>query len=102
MAPGPDCCSTLPAWSKMATSRPSPPETNQTVTLAAEVVLNCTALRIWSPRLAYSGNGTEAVEKFAAANADLLGDAPEIVSVGCTIGTHIGPGVVAIAYFAKA
>ncbi|MBQ6842593.1 MAG: DegV family protein [Firmicutes bacterium] len=52
--------------------------------------------------LAYSGNGTEAVARFAAANADLLGDAPEIVSVGCTIGTHIGPDVVAIAYFAKA
>ena len=52
----------------------------------------------------YSGLSEESAKKFAADNADLWPDTPEtlgIHSVGCSIGTHVGPGAVGIAYFAE-
>ena len=54
--------------------------------------------------LTYSGLTDETARKFASDNAELWPDAPEtlgIHQVGCSIGTHIGPGAVGIAYFAE-
>jgi DegV family protein with EDD domain len=49
---------------------------------------------------AYSGLEDDNLKTFLAESTDLLcgSDAP-IASVGCVIGTHVGPGAVALAYF---
>ena len=52
--------------------------------------------------LAYSGASDENLKKFAQENADLWeGCQIGTATVGCVIGTHVGPGAVAIAFFAK-
>lgn len=53
--------------------------------------------------LAYSGTSDELVQKFIADNRDMLpgADAPQIASVGSTIGTHAGPNAIGIAFFEK-
>lgn len=52
--------------------------------------------------LLYSGNDTANIEKFRQDCAYLLeGHDPNVYPLGCTIGTHIGPGAVGIAYFVK-
>ena len=53
---------------------------------------------------AFSGEEREVAEKFAEAHVDMWdGEGKEVpmCSVGCVIGTHTGPGVVAVAYFEK-
>lgn len=50
--------------------------------------------------LVYSGTTDEQVRKFAAESAELWADADAaIASVGCVIGTHVGPGAVGVAFF---
>ncbi len=53
--------------------------------------------------LMYCGLSEEPTRKFAEDSAALWPNTPEvpIATVGCVIGTHIGPGAVAIAYFEK-
>lgn len=53
--------------------------------------------------LAYSGLSDAMVQKYRADSADLWAGQPEppYTTVGCTIGAHVGPGAVAVAYFAK-
>ena len=52
----------------------------------------------------YSGNTDEHAKKYLADNPQLLegwnGELP-VYSLGCTIGTHIGPGAVGVAFFEK-
>lgn len=50
--------------------------------------------------LAYSGCDGTLLEKYVADNGETLGNAYGMYTVGCTIGTHAGPGAVAIAFFA--
>ena len=49
---------------------------------------------------AYSGLDKSGTQAFAADCGEEYQKLP-LVSVGCTIGVHVGPGVTAIAYFAK-
>lgn len=52
--------------------------------------------------LAYSGLSDSLLQKYIADSPELLEGAPEplpIYTVGCAIGTHAGPGVVAVAFF---
>ena len=50
----------------------------------------------------YSGNDKENVEKFLQDISNIFeNNRPNIYVLGCTIGTHIGPGAVGIAFFAK-
>ena len=49
--------------------------------------------------LAYSGLSDEAVRNFAQ-STPLLANT-QIASVGATIGTHVGPNVIAVAFFNK-
>ncbi len=52
--------------------------------------------------LLYSGNDKTNIEKFRMDSAYLFeGHTPEMHPLGCTIGTHIGPGAVGLAYFVK-
>ncbi len=52
--------------------------------------------------LLYSGNDKSNIEKFATECEYLFANIkPENYCLGCTIGTHIGPGAVGIAYFSK-
>lgn len=52
--------------------------------------------------LLYSGNDDANINKFSAECAYLFeGRTPDRNSLGCTIGTHVGPGAVGIAYFVK-
>ena len=49
---------------------------------------------------AYSGLEDDNLKTFLADSADMLcGTEAPIATVGCVIGTHVGPGAVAIAYF---
>ena len=49
---------------------------------------------------AYTGLDDSAARAFAAECAEEYAQFP-VVSVGCAIGVHVGPGVTAVAYFAK-
>ncbi len=49
--------------------------------------------------LGYTGNDSTAVTKFAADNASRLPENVPVTQVCSVIGTHVGPGVVALAYF---
>ena len=53
--------------------------------------------------LAYSGPNDERLRKFMADNSDLWAghDEPPIATVGAVIGTHVGPGAWALAYFER-
>ena len=49
---------------------------------------------------AYSGNEDDNLKAFLSESGDLLcGTEAPIATVGCVIGTHVGPGAVALAYF---
>ncbi len=55
--------------------------------------------------LGYTGTSDENLKKFMDENADLWAPSGEMLnvsSVGCVIGAHVGPGAVAMAFFAKA
>ncbi len=52
--------------------------------------------------LAYSGLSDELLKKYIADSSELWAEhtkALPITSVGCTIGTHVGPGAIAVAFF---
>ena len=72
-------------------------------TLLRQLVENCGGInhaKSWC--LAYSGLTDELMKKFIADSTELLSgheDRMQIATVGCTIGTHVGPGVVAVAFF---
>ena len=54
--------------------------------------------------LAYSGLSDKLLRKYIADSADLWAEHTEelpICTVGCTIGTHVGPGALAVAFFEK-
>ena len=54
--------------------------------------------------LAYSGLSDQLLQKYIADSADLWEgqtDRLPIASVGCTIGTHAGPGAIAVCFFGK-
>lgn len=51
--------------------------------------------------LAYSGLSDALLQKFIADNPDLQGHDLPIATVGSTIGTHVGPGAFAVAFFEK-
>ena len=52
--------------------------------------------------LLYSGNDKTNIEKYKISCAYLFeGRTPDTYPMGCTIGTHVGPGAVGIAYFIK-
>lgn len=55
--------------------------------------------------LAYSGLSDVLLKKYISDSTELLDGAPDgelpIYTVGCTIGTHAGPGAVAVAFFEK-
>jgi DegV family protein with EDD domain len=74
--------------------------------LLRELVTKCGGIDFTRPyALAYSGLSDDLLQKYIADSADLwegqTQDLP-ISSVGCTIGTHVGPGAVAVAFFEKA
>lgn len=48
----------------------------------------------------YSGNDMSIAERYAAEQT-ILGENPNISPIGSTIGTHIGPGAVGLAFFEK-
>ncbi|MDO4566277.1 MAG: DegV family protein [Oscillospiraceae bacterium] len=56
------------------------------------------------PVLGYTGLDDKRLKEYLAASEELLegrGDELPIVRIGCTIGTHAGPGAVAVAWFSK-
>jgi DegV family protein with EDD domain len=74
--------------------------------LLRQMIVKCGGIDFSRPyALAYSGLSDQLLQKYIADSADLwqgqTQDLP-ISSVGCTIGTHVGPGAVAVAFFEKA
>jgi DegV family protein with EDD domain len=73
--------------------------------LLRQMIAQCGGIDFDRPfALAYSGLSDELLQKYIADSADLWqGQAQDlpISSVGCTIGTHVGPGAVAVAFFQK-
>ena len=54
--------------------------------------------------VAYSGLSDALIKKYIADSSDLWPDKPEeikITTVGCAIGTHVGPGAIAVSFFEK-
>ena len=52
--------------------------------------------------LLYSGVNDEKLEKYKEFNKDIWSNLEmKKYQIGCTIGTHAGPGAVGIAYFTK-
>lgn len=52
----------------------------------------------------YSGNDVSGINDFIQDSAESINihkDTNDIYAIGCTIGTHVGPGAIAIAYFEK-
>lgn len=68
-----------------------------------ELVINCGGINFDKPyALAYSGLSDALLQKYIADSAELWQDRTEklpICTVGCIIGTHVGPGAVAVAFF---
>jgi DegV family protein with EDD domain len=73
--------------------------------LLRQLIAKCGGIDFERPfALAYSGLSDELLKKYISDSADLWeGNAQDlpISSVGCTIGTHVGPGAVAVAFFEK-
>lgn len=51
--------------------------------------------------LLYSGNDTKKLEDYIEYSKDKLNSDISRYQLGCTIGSHVGPGAVGIAYFKK-
>ena len=54
--------------------------------------------------VAYSGLSDDLLQKYIADSASIWRDYTDtlpITTVGCTIGTHVGPGAIAVAFFAE-
>lgn len=71
--------------------------------LLRELVLKCGGINFDKPYyLAYSGLSDARLQKYIEDSADLWADhtaALPVCTVGCAIGTHVGPGAVAVAFF---
>lgn len=73
--------------------------------LLRQLVADCGGIDFQKPfALAYSGLSDKLLQKYIADSGELWQGMAEflpITTVGCTIGTHVGPGAVAVAFFAK-
>jgi len=73
--------------------------------LLRELVEKCGGINFDKPlALAYSGLTDELLKKYIKDSEELWQghtDELQITTVGCTIGTHVGPGAVAVAFFEK-
>jgi len=73
--------------------------------LLRELVLKCGGIDFTLPVcLGYSGLNDETLRKYAEDNKDLWEEHAEKLSyssIGAAIGTHVGPGAVAVAFFEK-
>lgn len=49
--------------------------------------------------LGYSGLSDEMIKKYIDVSKDIYEDTPPSTSIGCAIGTHAGPGAIAVAFF---
>jgi len=71
--------------------------------LLRQMVVQCGGINFSRPFcLAYSGLSDSLLQKYIADSAELWEGKTEklpIATVGCTIGTHVGPGAVAVAFF---
>lgn len=71
--------------------------------LLRELVANCGGINFDKPyALAYSGLSDHLLQKYIEDSSELWASHAEklpISSVGCTIGTHVGPGAIAVAFF---
>ena len=71
--------------------------------LLRELIANCGGINFDKPyALAYSGLSDHLLQKYIEDSAEIWAPHAEklpISSVGCTIGTHVGPGAVAVAFF---
>ena len=71
--------------------------------LLRELIINCGGINFDKPvALAYSGLSDELLKKYIADSEEIWnghGDELPITTVGCTIGTHVGPGAIAVAFF---
>ena len=71
--------------------------------LLRELIQNCGGINFNKPyALAYSGLSSALAQKYVEDSAEIWKDAAEsltLTTVGCTIGTHAGPGAVAVAFF---
>ena len=74
-------------------------------TLLREMIQKCGGINFSKPfALAYSGLSDALLQKYISDCAELWqGQAQElpVTTVGCAIGTHVGPGAIAIAFFQK-
>lgn len=73
--------------------------------LLRELVEKCGGVNFEKPyALAYSGLSDELLKKYISDSADLWrgqSDSLPVSSVGCAIGTHAGPGAIAVSFFEK-
>lgn len=73
--------------------------------LLRELVKKCGGINFSKPfALAYSGLSDTLLQKYIADSAELWEgqtQALPITTVGCAIGTHVGPGAIAVAFFAQ-
>ena len=73
--------------------------------LLRQLVAECGGIDFAKPfALAYSGLSDKLLQKYIDDSGELWQGMAEflpITTVGCTIGTHVGPGAVAVAFFAK-
>lgn len=71
--------------------------------LLREMVQKCGGINFSKPfALAYSGLSDALLQKYIADSAELWQDQTQklpITTVGCAIGTHVGPGAIAVAFF---
>lgn len=73
--------------------------------LLRELIKKCGGIDFTRPvYLAYSGLSDKMLQKYIADSAELWQDSVEslpVATVGCAIGTHAGPGAIAVAFFEK-
>ena len=73
--------------------------------LLRELIHNCGGINLGKPYcLAYSGLSDKLLQKYIADSGELWKEQAEelpIATVGCVIGTHAGPGAIAVAFFEK-
>ncbi|MBQ5806367.1 MAG: DegV family protein, partial [Lachnospiraceae bacterium] len=71
--------------------------------LLRELITNCGGINFDKPfALAYSGLSDRLLQKYIEDSSEIWSSHTEtlpISTVGCTIGTHAGPGAVAVAFF---
>lgn len=71
--------------------------------LLRELIVKCGGVNFRMPYcLAYSGLSDAMLKKYISDSADLWQghtDCLSVSTVGCTIGTHVGPGAIAVAFF---